>query len=578
MGGRNKHTTARGVVMRLFVSVLEPRELPASLTSLPILPDLSGEVLANVRAIALHGRAAGMNPTTFIKAGDSNTQLDRFFGPAGTIPSIVGLEPRDSATVARFATSFTRVSLAAGGGWNTYNVIAAIGAEIDAIRPAVALVTVGTNDWVYPSDQYMNALGGLIDTITSRGVIPLVTTLPVNNVDSGIHTALIHSYDEMIVAVAAAKRVPLLDLRQATSSLPFYGLDESGLHLNVSPNGGGTFTPFDRQFGQNQRGYFTIQSLTQLAAAAVDYDPTSGWVAPTHWTPFTPGQSVFAVGSDAGSSGEVVVYDTDTRAELGRVRPFERSFLGGVKVSTADVTGDGVTDLVTAAGYGGAPLVVAYDGRTGNEVRRFYAYEPSQRGGVNVAAGDTDGDGRAEIVVGAGEGGGPRVRVFRPDGTVSLDIFAFDPNLRTGVTVAAVGDGVAAGAGVGGGPVVAVFDGRSGSERGRFFAYAPDFRGGVNIAGGDLDGDGWPELVTAPGPGGGPHIRLFDPTTFADRGGFMAGDSADPRDGTRVAVTGRRVIAATGTNRALAVRQPDGTDAGMQGLPEQFPFAATFVG
>ncbi len=195
-----------------------------------------------------------------------------------------------------------------------------------------------------------------------------------------------------------------------------------------------------------------------------------------------------------------------------------------------------------------------------------------------MAAGDTDGDGLAEIVVGAGEGGAPRVRVFRIDGTSPLDFYAFDSGLRTGVTVAAVGDGVAAGAGVGGGPVVKVFNGRTGGERAITFAYGPTFRGGVTLAGGDLDGDGRPELVTAPGPGGGPLVRVFDATTLADRGSFLAGDSADPATGTRVAVSGRRIVVATGPGRAFAVRHPDGSDAGMQGLPDQFPFAATFVG
>ena len=69
----------------------------------------------------------------------------------------------------------------------------------------------------------------------------------------------------------------------------------------------------------------------------------------------------------------------------------------------------------------------------------------SQRGGANIAAGDFNGDGFADIAVGAGPEGGPRVRIFdsvkltAPDPNVAntfLDFFAFNSNLRDGVRVA----------------------------------------------------------------------------------------------------------------------------------------------
>ncbi|MBI2637233.1 MAG: L,D-transpeptidase family protein [Parcubacteria group bacterium] len=43
-----------------------------------------------------------------------------------------------------------------------------------------------------------------------------------------------------------------------------------------------------------------------------------------------------------------------------------------------------------------------------------------------------------------------------------------------------------------------------------WLAYDEGFRGGVNVASGDLNGDGKPEIVTAPAGGGGPHVRIFD--------------------------------------------------------------------
>jgi hypothetical protein len=67
-------------------------------------------------------------------------------------------------------------------------------------------------------------------------------------------------------------------------------------------------------------------------------------------------------------------------------------------------------------------------------------------------------------------------------------------------------------AGPGGGPHVKVFDGRTGALLGSFFAYDPTFTGGVNVAVGDVTGDGKPDIVTAPGAGGAPQVRVFDTT------------------------------------------------------------------
>ncbi|QIE54572.1 hypothetical protein G5B40_03440 [Pikeienuella piscinae] len=40
--------------------------------------------------------------------------------------------------------------------------------------------------------------------------------------------------------------------------------------------------------------------------------------------------------------------------------------------------------------------------------------------------------------------------------------------------------------------------------------YQPDFTGGVHVAAGDVTGDGTFDTITSPGPGGGPHVRVFD--------------------------------------------------------------------
>src|SRR5262249_24073945 len=69
---------------------------------------------------------------------------------------------------------------------------------------------------------------------------------------------------------------------------------------------------------------------------------------------------------------------------------------------------------------------------------------------------------------------------------------------------------VATGADVGGGPVVRLFDAATGATVAEFLAYDARFRGGVRVAVGDVTGDGVADIVTAPGPSGGPDVRIWD--------------------------------------------------------------------
>src|ERR671931_485851 len=76
------------------------------------------------------------------------------------------------------------------------------------------------------------------------------------------------------------------------------------------------------------------------------------------------------------------------------------------------------------AGPGGEPRVKVFD-RTGTQLASFLAFDPSFHGGVRVAAGDLDGDGKAEIVVGTGPGDPATVRVFTGSGTLLRTIYPF---------------------------------------------------------------------------------------------------------------------------------------------------------
>ncbi|HJZ58199.1 MAG TPA: VCBS repeat-containing protein [Gemmataceae bacterium] len=263
-----------------------------------------------------------------------------------------------------------------------------------------------------------------------------------------------------------------------------------------------------------------------------------------------------AVAQDIGGTSLVKVYNED--GNLARtIAPYGSNFTGGARVATGDVTGDGIDDIVIATGPGGGPELKVYDGATGNVVRDFFAYEPSFRGGVNVAAGDVNSDGKADIVTGTGTGGGPNVRVF--DGTTGdlLDsFFAYEDSFRGGVNVAAgdvTGDGkaeVVTGTGFGGGPRVQVFDALTAAEVGNFFAYDASVRGGVTVGAGDLTGDGKAEVVTGTGPGGGPNVKVYDGATGNVNASFYAYDAAFV-GGVSVAV-----VHANGANEVMVAPGP----------------------
>jgi hypothetical protein len=80
------------------------------------------------------------------------------------------------------------------------------------------------------------------------------------------------------------------------------------------------------------------------------------------------------------------------------------------------------------------------------------------------------------------------------------------------------------GADAGGGPDVRIFDAQTGALLHEFFAYDPRFLGGVRVAVGDVNGDGVPDIITAPGPGGGRDVLIFDGRTFTLMGEILAYD------------------------------------------------------
>jgi hypothetical protein len=240
--------------------------------------------------------------------------------------------------------------------------------------------------------------------------------------------------------------------------------------------------------------------------------------------------AIIVTGTDAGAPPNVKVFDAATGAVKLSFFAYDPAYLGGVRVASADVTGDGVPDVITAPGPGVPPNVRTFDGLTGEQIAgplgSFFAYDPAFLGGVQVAAGDVNNDGQADIITGVDGGVGPNVKVFSgADGSVLQSFFAYDPAFLGGVRVAAGdinADGhadIITGAG-GSAPHVRIFSGADQSLLDNFMAFdnsqfqdpegAPDLpeTAGVFVASGDIDGDGHDDILVSRGDNL-PQVRTF---------------------------------------------------------------------
>jgi hypothetical protein len=118
---------------------------------------------------------------------------------------------------------------------------------------------------------------------------------------------------------------------------------------------------------------------------------------------------------------------------------FEDTVRNGVFVAIGDVNGDSFGDVVVGGGPGGGPRVAVFDGKTllpnpaAPPVASFFSGDPAGRSGVTVAARDTDGDGKAEVITGTAPvlsfapGPAPVVTVYTVTGGSASQVRTFSP-------------------------------------------------------------------------------------------------------------------------------------------------------
>jgi subtilisin family serine protease len=288
----------------------------------------------------------------------------------------------------------------------------------------------------------------------------------------------------------------------------------------AGPSGGAHLRSFNTNGFPTSTSFFayskTFSGGVRIATGDVDGD----------------GKDEIIVGAGPGGGAQVRVFEKNGAWTGIDFWPFHPNFKGGVDVACGDVDGDGIDEIAMSQFSSGQAWIKVYKSNAQRTILGQWNAYGSFEGGATVALGDVDGDGKDEVIAGAGQGGTAQVRVFEADGTwKGLDFWPFHPNFKGGVDVAAGDvdrDGkneIAISQKSKGEAWIKVY--KFNSQRtilGEFRAYPQGVECGANIDMFDLDQDNKAEIITGAGQGGGPHVRTFEASGQAKSLSFFAYD------------------------------------------------------
>ncbi len=289
---------------------------------------------------------------------------------------------------------------------------------------------------------------------------------------------------------------------------------QAHLHFEIRQPDGTAISPFD-----------SLQAAPKITAPTYPYPPIKNEILP-YGNNFMQGANIAYGKFNSDSQNDFVsapmqkggphvkTYSSDGTL-LSQFMAYDPKFSGGIDVATGDIDGDGIDEIITAPNAGGGPHIKIFK-PDGTLAAQFMAYDPKFNGGVRVTTADIDNDGKDEIITAPASKGGPHLKIFKSDGTLINQFMAYDPNFHGGVDVSASGKGsnarIVTAPGFGGGPHVKVFS-TDGILQSQFMAYDPNFHGGIHISFGDARSISLnSQIITIPASGGGPDVRIFDST------------------------------------------------------------------
>ncbi|NBW97448.1 MAG: hypothetical protein EBR28_12155, partial [Planctomycetia bacterium] len=302
----------------------------------------------------------------------------------------------------------------------------------------------------------------------------------------------------------------------------------------------------------NGTGY-TFRVAAVNSAGPGEFSTASVAVAP---------RSLFVVGAEIGYGSRPVVrlVNAANGAVVAQATAFEENFPGGVRVAMGDVDGDGTAEVVAASGPGRPCEIRVFRQQiTGGSTAlvelpayRTQPFGPRYTGGVDVAVGDVDGDGREDLVAAMSRGAGT-VAVFRsvnaadpvPDAPYRA-FTPFGPTFDGGATVAVADVGtfvagrlvsatavddrveIVVGSGAGMRSMVLVYD-VSASPRvvTTILPFPVPQQGGVSVAAARYNADAIDDIFVSAGRGGGSAMRVYSgridqPTLLLSAAAFAA--------------------------------------------------------
>ncbi|MEW6408293.1 MAG: FG-GAP-like repeat-containing protein [Patescibacteria group bacterium] len=214
--------------------------------------------------------------------------------------------------------------------------------------------------------------------------------------------------------------------------------------------------------------------------------------------------------TSAGSGGRAHLRKFSTSGKFSGFDffAFSKDFFGGARIAAGDFNLDGKDEIIAGAGSRGGPQVRIFE-TDGDLLSQFYAFGKKYKGGLDVAAGDVDGDGKDEIAVSKFSGKSTKVKIFRNNKKKKVlfekNVF---PKLPSGATIA-LGDidgdrkaEIISGTTGKTEAQVKIYKykaegGRRGRLAGKFKPFEKKYQGGIDVATGDVDGDGYGEIIVS---------------------------------------------------------------------------------
>jgi hypothetical protein len=257
-------------------------------TSTP-LPPATYPYLSNLDPLILEifqrGQELGNRANVFSKVGDSITVSAAFLFSIGNgeydLAEFGYLQPvidYFSQETALTGNSFANITMAAQVGWSATaptrlgvgdeiycsEAESALECEYRLVRPAIALIMLGTNDIPgTPIYSFEVGLRSVIEESIELGVIPIVSTLPPMN-QPGMNSRVVQ-FNDLIRELAIEYHIPLWDYWAPLQGLPDGGLGDDGVHPSVAPRGHwADFSEAYLQYGMVIRNLTALQALNAV--------------------------------------------------------------------------------------------------------------------------------------------------------------------------------------------------------------------------------------------------------------------------------------------------------------------------